>query len=98
MIQNDPSTRRLLQGKNIVGALIKRLSDSDEEVVVYSAGTLRYASFMVYWRFKNLGRRNLCIDGGHDICAEIFNKNILTPLKTFVTMVIAFFLSLDHKI
>ncbi|KAI0800600.1 ARM repeat-containing protein [Fomes fomentarius] len=68
LIQNDPSTRRLLQGKNIVGALITRLSDSEEEVVVEAAGSLR----------------NLCIDGGFDICAEMYNKNILAPLKTFV--------------
>ncbi|KAJ8474172.1 hypothetical protein ONZ51_g7385 [Trametes cubensis] len=68
LIQNDPSTRRLLQGKNIVGHLITRLSDSEEEVVVEAAGSLR----------------NLCIDGGFDICAEMFNKNILAPLKTFI--------------
>ncbi|PIL31313.1 hypothetical protein GSI_06011 [Ganoderma sinense ZZ0214-1] len=68
LIQNDPSTRRLLQGKNIVGALITRLSDSEEEVVVEATGSLR----------------NLCIDGGFDICAEMYNKNILAPLKTFV--------------
>jgi hypothetical protein len=42
LIQNDPSTRRLLQGKNIVGVLITRLSDSEEEVVIEAAGTLRY--------------------------------------------------------
>lgn len=41
LIQNDPSTRRLLQGKNIVGALITRLSDSVEEVVVEASGSLR---------------------------------------------------------
>ncbi|KAM5539986.1 hypothetical protein V8D89_006489 [Ganoderma adspersum] len=68
LIQNDPSTRRLLQGKNIVGALITRLSDSEEEVVVEATGSLR----------------NLCIDGGFDICAEMYNKNILAPFKTFV--------------
>ncbi|KIM88980.1 hypothetical protein PILCRDRAFT_813980 [Piloderma croceum F 1598] len=68
LIQNDPSTRRLLQGKNIVGALITRLSDSEEEVVIEAVGALR----------------NLCIDGGYDICAEMYNKNILTPLTTFV--------------
>ncbi|KAH9950943.1 ARM repeat-containing protein [Amylocystis lapponica] len=68
LIQNDPSTRRLLQGKNIVGALITRLSDGEEEVVIEAAGALR----------------NLCIDGGFDICAEMYNKSILTPLKTFV--------------
>ncbi|KAF8971665.1 armadillo-type protein [Flammula alnicola] len=68
LIQNDPSTRRLLQGRNVVGALITRLTDSEEEVVVEAVGALR----------------NLCIDGGYDICAEMYNKNILTPLKTFI--------------
>ncbi|KAG7452218.1 ARM repeat-containing protein [Guyanagaster necrorhizus] len=68
LIQNDPSTRRLLQGKNVVGALIARLTDSEEEVVIEAMGSLR----------------NLCIDGGYDICAEMYNKNILVPLKTFI--------------
>ncbi|KAF8910080.1 armadillo-type protein [Gymnopilus junonius] len=68
LIQNDPSTRRLLQGKNVVGALITRLTDTEEEVVVEAAGALR----------------NLCIDGGYDICAEMYNKNILAPLKMFI--------------
>ncbi|KAF9469766.1 armadillo-type protein [Collybia nuda] len=68
LIQNDPSTRRLLQGKNIVGALITRLTDSEEEVVVEAIGALQ----------------NLCIDGGYDICAEMYNKNILVPLKAFI--------------
>lgn len=68
LIQNDPSTRRLLQGKNVVGALITRLTDSEEEVVIEAAGALR----------------NLCIDGGFDICAEMYNKNILAPLMTFI--------------
>ncbi|KAJ7292710.1 armadillo-type protein [Mycena rebaudengoi] len=68
LIQNDPSTRRLLQGKNVVGALITRLTDSEEEVVIEAAGALR----------------NLCIDGGYDICAEMYNKSILVPLRTFV--------------
>jgi hypothetical protein len=68
LIQNDPSTRRLFQGKNIVGLLIARLTDSEEEVVVEAAGALR----------------NLCIDGGYDICAEMYNKNIMAPLQMFV--------------
>ena len=45
LIQNDPSTRRLLQGKNVVGALITRLTDSEEEVVVEAVGALRYEPF-----------------------------------------------------
>ncbi|KAG2022828.1 hypothetical protein CC2G_000548 [Coprinopsis cinerea AmutBmut pab1-1] len=73
IIQNDPSTRRLLQGKNVVGALITRLSDSEEEVVAEAMGALR----------------NLCIDGGYDICAEMYNKSILTPLKTFIPKISA---------
>ncbi|KAG9099865.1 hypothetical protein FRC06_004750 [Ceratobasidium sp. 370] len=68
LIQNDPATRRLLQGKNVVGALISRLTDESEEVVAEATGALR----------------NLCIDGGFDICAEMFNKNIMTPLKDFI--------------
>ncbi|KAL0581074.1 hypothetical protein V5O48_000967 [Marasmius crinis-equi] len=68
LIQNDSSTRRLLQGKNVVGELITRLTDSEEEVVMEAMGSLR----------------NLCIDGGYDICAEMYNKNILTPIKSFV--------------
>jgi hypothetical protein len=44
LIQNDPSTRRLLQGKNVVGALITRLTDSEEEVVVEATGALRYVA------------------------------------------------------
>ena len=42
LIQNDSSTRRLLQGKNVVGGLITRLSDGEEEVVVEAGGALRY--------------------------------------------------------
>lgn len=73
LIQNDPSTRRLLQGKNVVGSLITRLSDNEEEVVAEAAGALR----------------NLCIDGGYDICGEMYNKNILSPLKTFIPKISA---------
>jgi hypothetical protein len=43
LIQNDPSTRRLFQGKNVVGALIIRLTDGEEEVVVEACGALRCA-------------------------------------------------------
>ncbi|KIM19857.1 hypothetical protein M408DRAFT_30863 [Serendipita vermifera MAFF 305830] len=68
LIQNDSGTRRLLQGKNVVGALIARLGDESDEVVVEAAGALR----------------NLCIDGGYEICAEMFNKGILQPLSAFV--------------
>ncbi|QRW22289.1 ARM repeat-containing protein [Rhizoctonia solani] len=68
LIQNDPATRRLLQGKNVVGTLITRLSDPSEEVAAEATGALR----------------NLCIDGGFDICAEMFNKGIMGPLTEFI--------------
>ncbi|KAJ7822806.1 hypothetical protein B0H14DRAFT_3875402 [Mycena olivaceomarginata] len=42
LIQTDPSTRRLLHGKNIVGALITRLTDSEEGVAIEALGALRY--------------------------------------------------------
>jgi hypothetical protein len=41
VIQNDPSTRRVLQSKDIVSVLIKKLSDSSSEVVSEAAGALR---------------------------------------------------------
>jgi len=89
IIQNDPSTRRLLQGKNAVGVLITRLSDSEEEVVVEAAGALRYFYFYFYVTHDSLpiivlDFRNLAIDGGHELCGEMYNKNVLAPLKTFV--------------
>ena len=31
--------------------------------------------------------RNLCIDGGYDICAEMYNKHIMSPLMTFIPKV-----------
>ncbi|GJJ13212.1 hypothetical protein Clacol_007463 [Clathrus columnatus] len=83
LIHNDPSTRRLLQGKNIVGELITRLSDAVEEVLVEAAGALRYDT-VISPIFSNL-----CIDGGHDICAEMYNKNILAPLRTFPSKISA---------
>ena len=91
LIQNDPSTRRLLQGKNVVGALISRLSDNVEEVVVEAAGALR-SRVVIHFRSQpdadpRSFNRNLCIDGGYDICAEMYNKNILAPLKTFIPKV-----------
>jgi hypothetical protein len=41
LIQNDSSTRRLLQGKNVVGVLISRLGDEVDEVAIEAAGALR---------------------------------------------------------
>jgi hypothetical protein len=89
LIQNDPSTRRLLQGKNIVGALITRLSDSEEEVVVEAAGALRLAVRDPFACRVGVHRidRNLCIDGGYDLCGEMYNKNVLAPLKAFIPKV-----------
>ena len=87
IIQNDSSTRRLLQGKNVVGILITRLSDSEEEVLVEAAGALRYGSLLRHMKpllTLVLDFRNLCIDGGHELCGEMYNKNVLAPLKTFV--------------
>jgi hypothetical protein len=34
-----------------------------------------------------LYHRNLCIDGGYEICAEMYNKNILASLATFLPKV-----------
>ncbi|EOR03658.1 hypothetical protein E3P92_02236 [Wallemia ichthyophaga] len=72
LIANDSSTRRLLQSKGVISLLIGRLTDDEPDVINESTGSLR----------------NLCIDGGPEICAEMFNKNILAPLKTHVTKII----------
>ena len=74
-----------------MGALISRLSDTVEEVVVEAAGALRFIVTILFDSNPLLTLRdrfrNLCIDGGYDICAEMYNKNILTPLKTFIPKV-----------
>jgi hypothetical protein len=33
------------------------------------------------------GFRNLCIDGGYDLCAEMYNKGVLSPLTSLVGQV-----------
>jgi hypothetical protein len=58
----------LFQGKNVIGELIERLSDSVDEVVVEASGALR----------------NLAIDGGHELCGEMFNKGIMPHLTTLM--------------
>ena len=45
---------------------------------MYSTTTNSFFLSVSFDRF-----RNLCIDGGHDICAEMYNKNILAPLRLF---------------
>lgn len=50
----------------------------------YGRHTIRYISFSS----ERYYCRNLCIDGGFEICAEMYNKSILTPLKTFVPKVL----------
>lgn len=83
LIANDPSTRRLLQSRGLIYLLIERLTDDEPDVINESTGSLR----------------NLCIDGGPEICAEMFNKNILAPLRTHITKVCSTystFFSTDH--
>ncbi|WVR03702.1 hypothetical protein IAU60_000697 [Kwoniella sp. DSM 27419] len=68
LITNDAATRRLFQGKNVVGELIERLSDSVDEVVVEASGALR----------------NLAIDGGHEICGEMANKGLMSHMTVLI--------------
>ncbi|KAL7420131.1 hypothetical protein Q5752_005097 [Cryptotrichosporon argae] len=68
LVQNDAATRRLFQSRNVVGELIERLSDSVDEVVVEASGALR----------------NLAIDGGHELCGEMFNKGIMPHLTVLM--------------
>ncbi|WRT65823.1 uncharacterized protein IL334_002773 [Kwoniella shivajii] len=68
LIQNDAATRRLFQGRNVVGELIERLSDGVDEVVVEASGALR----------------NLAIDGGHELCGEMANKGLMSHLTVLI--------------
>ncbi|BEJ10886.1 hypothetical protein CspHIS471_0103080 [Cutaneotrichosporon sp. HIS471] len=68
LINEDAAMRRLFQSRNVVGALIERLSDDVDDVVVEASGTLR----------------NLAIDGGHEICGEMFNKGIMPHLTALM--------------
>ena len=72
----------MLQSKNVVGELITRLSDDVDEVVMESAGALR----CVIERVKRLELidRNLAIDGGHELCNEMYNKSIIPALVILV--------------
>lgn len=52
-------------------------------------GAVQFLNHCVFFWMTdyNFTSRNLCIDGGYDICAEMYNKNILTPLKSFIPKV-----------
>ncbi|KAL1411919.1 hypothetical protein Q8F55_002905 [Vanrija albida] len=68
LVAGDAATRRLFQGRNVVGELIERLSDSVDEVVVEASGALR----------------NLAIDGGHELVSEMYNKGIMPHLTVLM--------------
>ncbi|KAF9977211.1 hypothetical protein BGZ73_006684 [Actinomortierella ambigua] len=68
LLMHNAATRRMLLSKNLVGALIDRLTDSVHEVVVESLGALR----------------NLTVVGGDEVIAEMYNKNIMTPLTALI--------------
>nr|CAG8455031.1 5151_t:CDS:10 [Entrophospora candida] len=70
LVLSDPGTRRLLLSKNLIRSLIERLTDNVYEVIFETL-------------FKEI-EILLCIVGEYDICAEMFNKNILTPLITLI--------------
>lgn len=52
---SDSSTRRLLQSNNVVALLIERLADAELQVQAEACGALR----------------NLAIEGGFEVCAEV---------------------------
>ncbi|CAI2178976.1 8421_t:CDS:10, partial [Funneliformis geosporum] len=69
LIAGEEKIRRLLLSKNLIRLLIERLTDDVYEVVYESVGTLR----------------NLTVIGEYEICAEMFNKDILTPLMMLIS-------------
>ncbi|ORZ26498.1 armadillo-type protein [Lobosporangium transversale] len=68
LLMHDAATRRLMLSKNLVGALIERLTDSVHEVVVEALGALR----------------NLTVVGGEEVINEMYNKNVLTPVSALI--------------
>lgn len=79
LIQNDPSTRRLLQGKNVVGALITRLSDSEEEVWIEAAGALRFVRSGFLGRSLTLHTLEICASMGDMTFARRCTTKISLP-------------------
>ncbi|KAF9184682.1 hypothetical protein BGZ51_006474 [Haplosporangium sp. Z 767] len=68
LLMHDAATRRLMLSKNLVGALVERLTDSEHEVVVEALGALR----------------NLTVVGGEEVISEMYNKNVLTPVMALI--------------
>ena len=71
LISNDPATRRLFQGKNVVGLLVERLGDGSDGVVMEASGALR----------------NLAIDAGAEVVGEMYNKGLMGAVKGLVPRV-----------
>ncbi|KAG0208513.1 hypothetical protein BGX28_000567 [Mortierella sp. GBA30] len=68
LLMHDAATRRLMLSKNLIGALVDRLTDSVHEVVVEALGALR----------------NLTVVGGEEVINEMYNKNVLTPVTALI--------------
>lgn len=68
LLMHDAGTRRLMLSKNLIGALIERLTDSVHEVVVEALGALR----------------NLTVVGGDEVISEMYNKGVLTPVAALI--------------
>ncbi|RGB33642.1 armadillo-type protein [Rhizophagus diaphanus] len=71
LIASEEKNRRLLLSKDLIRLLIERLTDDVYEVVYECVGTLR----------------NLTAIGEYEICAEMFNKDILTPLNMLISKI-----------
>lgn len=83
LIADDAAMRRLFQGRNVIGALIERLSDDIDDVVVEASGTLRWVAQLPFTSI-HANDSNLAIDGGHEICGEMFNKGIMPHLTVLM--------------
>ncbi|KAF9909723.1 hypothetical protein EC991_008204 [Linnemannia zychae] len=68
LLMHDAGTRRLMLSKNLIGALVERLTDSVHEVVVEALGALR----------------NLTVVGGDEVISEMYNKSVLTPVAALI--------------
>ncbi|EEB06577.1 hypothetical protein SJAG_01621 [Schizosaccharomyces japonicus yFS275] len=71
LILGDSETRLLLLKNGLVKKLLERLTDDSIEVVIEVTGAIR----------------NLAVEDGYDVCMDMYRKNILSPLKTWMAKI-----------
>jgi hypothetical protein len=81
--QSVESTRTLLQGQNVIGTLISRLTDSEEEVIVEAAGALRCVLLSLFCYAPSSGSTRRLNTFKHiEICASAVDTRLVQRCTT----------------